>query len=270
MHMFKRHCPIDRVFGIAYAFDAFVRIADSHIRHFQNGRFFANGVNIVIDNEHMQWLERVLPFWNDLEAGDRELVLSSAQYLHYPHGTLIHGGASDCIGLILIQSGTLRTYILSEEGRDITLFRLYQNDLCILSASCIIKQITFDVHIEAESDCDVLVIGAATMAALSEKNIHVENFSYKLTTDRFSEVMWALQQILFLGFDKRLAVFLIDETAKNGSNLLQITHEQIAKYTGSAREVVTRMLKRFQEEGLVHLARGMVEVLDKARLRALL
>ncbi len=224
----------------------------------------------MLDEQDIRILTQTLPFWHDLSQSEQGLILNNTQQLHYTSGMLIHSGDVDCIGLVVIKSGTLRVFILSEEGRDISLFRLYPKDICILSASCIIKQITFDVHIEAETDSEVLLIGANTIAALAASNIHVENFSYKLTADRFSEVMWAMQQILFMGFDKRLAVFLIDEASKTGSNTLKITHEQIAKYVGSAREVVTRMLKRFHEDGLVSLSRGEVEILNKAKLRALL
>ncbi len=224
----------------------------------------------MIDQSDIQWIEKALPFWQDLTAPEKELVINNTVLMQLPKSCIVHGGDRDCIGFLLIKSGTLRTYILSEEGRDITLYRMYANDMCILSASCIIRQITFDVHIEAEADSEVLLISAATFASLSSSNVYVENFSYKLAADRFSDVMWAMQQILFMGFDKRLAVFLIDESAKYGTNLLKITHEQIAKYTGSAREVVTRMLKRFQEEGLVKLSRGALEIVDKAKLRDLL
>lgn len=224
----------------------------------------------MIDEHDILWLEQTLPFWQDLTRIEQDLVIHNTRLIQYAKGTLVHSGDADCIGLVMIKSGTLRVFMLSEEGRDISLFRLSDNDMCILSASCIIKQITFDVHIEAESDCEVLLINSRTIADLSSTNIHVENYTYKLTADRFSEVMWAMQQILFMGFDKRLAVFLIDEAAKTGSNTLKITHEQIAKYVGSAREVVTRMLRRFADDGLVHLSRGEVEIVNKAKLRALI
>lgn len=224
----------------------------------------------MIDSSDIAWVKQALPFWDSLTDEQGELLVKNAMIQTFPRSCILHGGDQDCIGFLLIKSGRLRTYILSEEGRDITLYRMYEGNMCILSASCIIKQITFDVHIEAEEDSEILLISAATFSALSKSNVHVENFSYKLTADRFSDVMWAMQQILFMGFDKRLAVFLIDESAKTGSNRLKITHEQIAKYTGSAREVVTRMLQRFAQDGLVKLSRGEVDIVDKAGLRALL
>jgi CRP/FNR family transcriptional regulator len=224
----------------------------------------------MLGQEDVLWLQRMLPFYSELNEEEKNLLLSNTSSLHYTKGTVVHGGQADCIGLLMIKHGSLRTYILSEEGRDITLFRQHEGELCILSASCIIKQITFDVHIEAETDCDVLLVSASTISRLTADNPVVESFSLQLTAERFSEVMWTMQQILFMGYDKRLAVFLVDEAAKTGSSRLQVTHEQIAKYTGSAREVVTRMLKHFSDDGLVRLSRGEVEIVDKARLRALI
>jgi CRP/FNR family transcriptional regulator len=81
--------------------------------------------------------------------------------------------------------------------------------------------------------------------------------------------MWAMQQVLFMSMDKRLAIFLWDEMTRTGNELLTITHEQAARYVGSAREVVTRMLKYFASEGIVELSRGGIKILDKSKLRSL-
>ena len=139
-----------------------------------------------------------------------------------------------------------------------------------MSASCILKSITFDVCIEAESDCRVIQLASSALSLLSSDNIYVECFIYKLAAERFSDVMWTMQDILFTSFDKRLAAFLLDETAKNHSDSLKMTHEQIAKYMGSAREVVSRMLKYFANEGYVTLSRGGIRIDDKESLTALL
>ena len=125
------------------------------------------------------------------------------------------------------------------------------------------------MFIDAEEDCEVLSIDARTFRNLSEKNVYVEAYIYKLTTMRFSDVMWAMQQILFMGIDKRLAIFLTDESSKNQSDKISLTHEQIARYMGTAREVVSRMLKYFSSEGIVELHRGGITIIDKKRLRSL-
>ena len=158
---------------------------------------------------------------------------------------------------------------MSEDGREITLYRLFKGDVCILSASCVLEAITFDVYIDAEEDTEALLIDAAAFRDLARQNIYVQNFGYQITTSNFSDVMWAMQQILFMGADKRLAIFLIDESSKNETDTISMTHEQIARLMGSAREVVSRMLKYFETEGMVKLSRGSVTITDRKKLRKL-
>ncbi len=209
------------------------------------------------------------PFWTQLSEGQRSFLLSHASLICYPKGINVHNGETECVGFILVRCGELRVYMLSEEGREITLYRLKDGDMCILSASCVLSTITFDVHVDAQVDTEVMLVSAAAFAELSRQNIYVEKFSYQLATERFSDVMWTMQQVLFMSFDKRLAIFLLDEMSKTSDDTIMLTHEQIAKLVGSAREVVTRMLKYFSSEGIVALARGGIKVLDKKRLRSL-
>ena len=170
---------------------------------------------------------------------------------------------------MLVLSGNLRAYMLSEEGKQITLFRIGEQESCVLAASCALTMITFDVFLDATSDTELLIIDPAFFAQLVEENVFVEAFTYRQTAERFSEVMWVMEQVLFMSFDERLAVFLLDEVARNGSDKLQLTHDEIAHHLGSAREVVSRMLKRFADDGYVSLSRGTVEVVDKNALRKL-
>ena len=164
---------------------------------------------------------------------------------------------------------SLRVYIMSEDGKEITLYRIYPGELCILSASCVLSSITFDVYIDAVEDSQVLQVSSSVISLLMHDNIYVEAFANRAAAERFSDVMWAMQQILFMSFDRRLAIFLLDESASLGTDRLPLTHEQIAKLMGSAREVVTRMLKYFSQEGYVALSRGCVTLLDKKALRKL-
>ncbi len=207
--------------------------------------------------------------WEHMSAIEQKQMLTNADLISYTQGITVYNGENDCVGFMIIKSGRLRVYMLSEEGKEITLYRLDHGDMCILSASCVLSSITFDVHIEAEENTDVFVVGSVKFAELIKNNIYIECFSYKLATDRFSDVMWAMQQILFMSMDKRLAIFLWDELAKSEGDVIHITHEQVARYIGSAREVVTRMLKYFAGEGIVELSRGGIKVIDKGKLRKL-
>jgi len=208
------------------------------------------------------------PFWDSLSGGDRETFCRSSVQMHYPKGTAVHDG-SECTGVIIVRRGCLRVYILSEEGKEITLYRLYPRDICIMSASCVLKTITFDVFVSAEEDSECCVVGGCAFSDISERSDAVKIFALETAVSRFSDVMWVMQQILFMSMDKRLAIFLLDEIAKSGTDIVKLTHEQIARYMASAREVVTRMLKYFASEGIVEVGRGGVKILDKARLRAI-
>ncbi len=215
-------------------------------------------------------LRRRFSFWDRLSDRERQRILDHTAAVFFPKGSNLHSAESKCAGVVVVKRGELRVYMLSEEGKEITLYRLYENDVCILSASCVLQHVTFDVNIDAECDTELLVVNAAVFSEIAEKNVYVECFSYKLATDRFSDVMWAMQQILFMSFDRRLAIFLADEIAKNGGDTIRMTHEQVAKYMGGAREVVTRMLNYFANEGIVALSRGTIRVVDKKKLKRLL
>lgn len=208
-------------------------------------------------------------FWEHLTNEEKKQLCDNTMQVTYQKGSNVHRGSQNCIGIILIKRGHLRTYILSEDGRDVTLYRLFDSDVCILSASCVLESITFDVFIDAEQDTEALIVSSAVFHQMSEKNIYMKCFGYQLATIRFSDVMWALQQVLFMSADKRLAIFLVDELSKTGNDEIKLTHEQIARYMGSAREVVSRMLKYFAQEGIVQLSRGGVKIIDKKKLRLL-
>lgn len=210
-----------------------------------------------------------LPFWTSLTEQEKEILRKSAVIRRYEKGSFIHSSDRDCLGMLFILSGEIRTYILSDEGREITLFRLYPNDLCVLSASCVISQISFDTQITARQDTEVLIIPPNITALLKEQNISVRCFLYEQATERFSEVMWAMQQILFKGLDQRLAAFLVEECERTNSNTVRMTHEQIARNISSAREAVARMLKQFTQDGLVELKRGEIIIKDTDGLKRL-
>jgi len=222
---------------------------------------------MILSSADEQFLASRLKFWDKLSPEEKRSIIASSSTVHYSAQYRLRTGDRSCIGIIAIKNGQLRVSILSPEGRDITLFRLSSGQVCVLSAACILDAITFDICIESESETDALIVKADMFRRLSETNIYMKEFSYELAAERFSEVMWTMQQILFMKFDQRLAVFLLRETEKNGNLHINLTHEQIARYTGSAREVVTRMLNYFSSENIVALSRGTVTVLDNVKLK---
>ena len=212
--------------------------------------------------------EEMLPFWGVIPDEDKEYICQNSHAVTFPEGKNIHDG-NECSGVILVRSGCLRLFMMSEEGRDITLYRLHKGDNCMLSASCVLDAITFDVFVDAQEDSECYVIGGPAFAAVSERNPQIKIFALETAVGRFSDVMWVMQQILFMSMDRRLAIFLLDESARNGTDVIALTHGQIARYMGSAREVVSRMLKYFVNEGIVEVSRKGVKILDKKHLRKL-
>ena len=217
----------------------------------------------------MEFSEFFPHIWEKLTPAQQDKIKSASARRMVKKGTILHNGSMDCMGLLLIQSGQLRAYILSEEGRQITIYRLFERDLCLLSASCIMRNIQFDITIEAEKDSEIWVVQPGVYKSLMEESVAIANYTNDIMSSHFSEVMWLIEQVMWKSFDKRLAAFLLEEAALEETASLTITHEKIANHLGTAREVVTRMLRYFQSEGMVHLTRGIVEITDEKRLRKL-
>lgn len=182
-------------------------------------------------------------------------------------GQHIHDGTRKCTGLLVVASGQLRVYIISEGGREITLYRLLGKDMCLFSASCIMHSLQFDVMIQAEKDTSFWLIPTDTYKKLMSESVVISNYTNEILASRMSDVVWLMEQVMWQSFDVRLATFLLEESTLEGSTKLSITHEEIANHLGTAREVVTRMLKYFQSEGLVTLSRGSLEIINPTGLK---
>lgn len=210
-----------------------------------------------------------LPFWSKLTKEQQERIADLIEFRQIKKGTHIHDSSADCLGLVMVRSGQLRAYILSEEGREITISRLTQYDVSLLSASCVMPDMQFNVMIEAEKDSEFWSIPACMFRNLVDESLAVSNYSRNLLSSNFSELMWLMEQIMWKSFDKRLAAFLLEEVRLEETDVLRITHEKIANHMGTAREVVTRMLRYFQSEGMVKLTRGTIEITDEEKLEQL-
>ena len=210
-----------------------------------------------------------IPFWNKLTGEQQRRIADIVEFHQIKKGTHIHDSSTDCLGLVIVRSGQLRAYILSEDGREITISRLTQYDVSLLSASCVMPDMQFNVMIEAEKDSEFWSIPACLFRNLVDESLVVSNYSRNLLSSNFSELMWLMEQIMWKSFDKRLAAFLLEEARLDDTAILKITHEKIAAHMGTAREVVTRMLRYFQSEGMVILTRGAIEITDEKKLAAL-
>lgn len=227
------------------------------------------GKDIKMEDRIKEVLEQT-PFWEHLTKEQQERVGRDSREVHYPAGSLIYSPTRECLGTVFILKGVIRAYLLSDEGKEVTIYRIREGDTCVLTASCALSAITFDVEIEAETDCEVLLIPAPVFSVLAADNIYVENFAYKIATERFSSVVEALQQIMFMSLTQRIAAFLIDESAQRKNDSICMTHEEIAKAIGSAREAVSRTLKQMVKKGDISLFRGGIKIENKSSLYELL
>ena len=214
-------------------------------------------------------LESYFPVWSKLTQLQQSKLTQGLVYRQVEKGTLLHNGSLDCTGLFLVESGQLRAYILSDEGREITVYRLFEGDMCLFSASCMMRSIQFDITIEAEKPTRLWVIPVEAYQSVMEESAPLANYTSEVMASRFSDVMWLIEQILWKSLDKRLAAFLLEEAAIEGTLSLKITHETIANHLGSHREVITRMLRYFQSEETVRLSRGCVTIQNQEKLRRL-
>ena len=209
------------------------------------------------------------PVWDKMTPRQQQTVSASLVSRSVGKGAVLHNGRADCTGLLLVKTGQLRAFILSKEGREVTLYRLFDRDICLFSASCIMRSIQFDVTVSAEKDTRLWVIPPDVYKQIMEQSASVANYTNEIMASRFSEVMWLMEQVMWNSMDKRVAAFLLEEASIQAADCLRITHESIANHLGTHREVVTRMLRYLQSEGMVRLARGVVELADRRKLEAL-
>lgn len=224
---------------------------------------------MALSNADEGFFRETLSFWKELTPGQRDSLQQMVIKKQFVALESMHSGSENCSGLFLIKSGQVRAYIVSETGKEITLYRLFERDVCIFSASCMMKNISFEIFVEVEKETEAYLIPTALFRKLSQESLPVQVFTNNLMASRFSDVMWIMEQALFTSLDKRLANFLLEQLVIEGEDTLTITHEKIANHLGTAREVVTRMLKYFQNEGIVTLNRGTIDILDEKKLQSL-
>ena len=210
-------------------------------------------------------LKNIFRFWNNIQKHDQQYLLANTSIKTFKKEQAVHNN-QECSGLFIVTKGRLRLYMLSNEGKEVTLYRLSPSDICMLSASCVLQSITFDVYVDAEEESECIMINGSIFHELSEKYMEVKNFALEKAVQRFSDVMWIMQQIVFMSMDKRLALFLLDENHYVQGNTITLTHEQIARHLGTAREVVSRLLKHFASDGLIEVSRKGITIINKKKL----
>lgn len=216
----------------------------------------------------MSELRDFFPVWNKLNKTQQEKLEATAVFKTFNENEIVHNG-TECSGFLIVKSGQLRAHISSEEGREITVYRLFERDTCMFSGFCMMSSLQFDITIEAEKKSEIWLIPPKVFRSLMDESTAVANFMNEIMATRLSDIMWLIEQVMWKSFDKRLAAFLVEESSIEDNPQLKITHERIANHLGTAREVVTRMLKYFQNEGMVKLTRGTIEITNRNALEEL-
>ena len=225
-------------------------------------------------SEVMEQLQQ-LPFWENLSDEEKRMTKGLTVIRDFDKGNILHAMDKDCLGLAVVLKGSVRAYMMSEEGREITLYHVREGEFDVLTASCIMYQITFDTQMIIEEDSRIMVIPTTALRRLMEENIYVRSFIYESLTERFSDVMWTMEQILFYGIDQRIAAYLVRRGMEQGCFTakamedgavncpeIRVTHEEIAREISTAREVVARIVKHFIEDGFIETGRGKIRILD--------
>ncbi len=213
-----------------------------------------------------EFLSQTLPFWSRLTEDERKELAVKTQEEHWKKGAVIHLGRRDCAGVQLVKSGQVRAYITSPGGGEITLFRLVEGDVSILSAACMMKGMDIEMDMQIEEDTILYTIPKVVYKKLSEENNSVKDYTMEKVSEKFSDVMWLFNQYVFSNVASRLSDAILEHRALAGSNVMEITHDALARDIGTAREVVTRLLKQFQTDGHIKMTRGRIEVIEPKAL----
>lgn len=211
-------------------------------------------------------LRNAFPFWESLTEQQKTELCRNTVKSQCEKKTQLHFGGGECAGVQIIGSGRVRVFITSPGGGDITLFRLIGGDVSILSAACMLNGMDIELDMEMETDCTIYTIPKKVYRRLYDESAVVKDYTMEMISEKFSDIMWLLNQFLFSNVASRIAGALLEHRALEGGDELSLTHETIAKDAGTAREVVTRILKQFQSDGLVKLGRGKVIIVDPERL----
>lgn len=215
-----------------------------------------------------EFLSSRLPFWDRLRENQRDALVAGARTARYKKGSQLADVGEDC-GVILVKRGRICAIAVSEEGREVALLCCYSGDMCLLAAHAFMDTAAFNISISAETEADVMIIDTKTFSDVCKSNIHAEGYIRRVISDHFSMVVGNIHHMLIHSPERRIAAYLCSAAERTGSGKVRATHEQIAKHVGTAREVVTRTLKKMAGEGMILSERGFVVIKDKAALKKL-
>lgn len=211
--------------------------------------------------------ERVRTFYPplaSLPAGELDALLDEAPTMTVPTGTVVFDEQNPCMAFPLILEGTIRVVKTAPNGRELQLYRIVPGDACVLSSSCLLGHSPYSARGIAESETTLVTLPAPLFDRLVSQHEPFRTYVFGIFAERLSELMQLVEAVAFQRLDQRLAALLLGK-----GKLIHTTHQQLADELGSVREIVSRLLRGFADQGLVGLAREQIEILDPAGLRSI-
>jgi CRP/FNR family transcriptional regulator len=202
------------------------------------------------------------PFLGSLPDTLRVRLSQEMTVRRIPAGTRLFDEQDACQAFPLVLSGTIRVAKVAPSGRRLKLYDVEPGDSCILTSSCLIAHKTYPALGETETDVELALVPATLFMALIDQHEPVRRHVFALFAERLTELMALVEAVAFQRLDQRLAARLLGH-----GTVLRLTHQQLADELGSAREIVSRVLGQFAEEGLIRSGRQEIEILDANALR---
>jgi CRP/FNR family transcriptional regulator len=218
----------------------------------------------MITDEQMPRALQALPFLRQADEALLNAFKRTAFLARIPAGrdVFVEGSSVDSIALLI--SGVVRVYKVGETGREITLYRFGSGESCILTANAILSQSLFSAIATVEQDAEAIMIPAATFREWVQRYELWRDFVFTLLSQRLASVMEIVDEVTFRRMDIRVASLLLERSATE--HIIRITHQEIAAELGSSREFISRILENLASQGMIRVARGSVEILDRALL----
>lgn len=218
----------------------------------------------MISKEQFERIRRALPVLQHAQPQMVREFLANAYYARLPanHDIFAEGDRADAIALLL--SGRVRVYKIGETGREITLYRFGSGESCVLTANAILSHQTFPALATVESDVEAIMIPADVFRAWIDQFDPWRSFFFDLLAQRLVNMLAVVDEVTFRRLDLRLAKLL----AQRGEyqNPIAVTHQELASELGSSREVISRLLADFADDGLIKMMRGEIEIVDSDAL----
>lgn len=212
-----------------------------------------------------EYLSNALPFWSALTNSQRENIIAGSRSERFKKDSLIYGGIGD-LGVVIVRRGRLCVYTVSQEGREFVIMRLFGGNICMLGSETVMGRSAHITNISAESEVDLIIINSAVYDEICMMNRRAEFFTRTVINDHMAAIVANVQNMLLVSVERRVANFILEEHERSSSSRIKVTHEQLAKYIGTAREVVSRTLKKLSADGVISAERGVIVIKDLTAL----